>query len=68
MNWTPALSSAITTGRRAELHSTIHSKELKHDYLTRLDRDRSAVLIVLGIVGIGAEIEYLPYVWRTYSP
>jgi hypothetical protein len=26
------------------------------------------VLIMLGIVGIGAEIEYLPYVWRTYSP
>jgi hypothetical protein len=26
------------------------------------------VLIVLGIVGVGAEIEYLPYVWRTYSP
>ena len=26
------------------------------------------VLIILGIVGIGAEIEYLPYVWRTYSP
>jgi len=20
------------------------------------------------LVGIGAEIEYLPYVWRTYSP
>jgi hypothetical protein len=26
------------------------------------------VLIVLGIVGLGAEIEYLPSVWRTYSP
>ena len=26
------------------------------------------VLIVLGIVGIGAEIEALPWVWRTYSP
>ena len=26
------------------------------------------VLIVLGLVGIGAEIGYLPYVWRTYSP
>ncbi len=22
------------------------------------------VLILLGIVGLGAEIEYLPYVWR----
>ena len=26
------------------------------------------VLILLGLVGLGAEIEYLPYVWRTYSP
>ena len=26
------------------------------------------VLILLGIIGLGAEIEYLPYVWRTYSP
>jgi hypothetical protein len=26
------------------------------------------VLIVLGIVGIGVEIEALPWVWRTYSP
>jgi hypothetical protein len=26
------------------------------------------VLIVLGIVGIGAEIKYLPYVWRTDTP
>jgi hypothetical protein len=26
----------------AELHSTIHSKELKHDCVTRLDRDRAA--------------------------
>jgi hypothetical protein len=26
------------------------------------------VLIMLGIVAIGAEIEYPPYVWRTYSP
>ncbi len=26
------------------------------------------VLITLGIIGLGAEIEYLPYVWRTYSP
>jgi hypothetical protein len=29
---------------------------------------RSAGANMLGIVGIGAEIEYLPYVWRTYSP
>jgi hypothetical protein len=26
------------------------------------------VLIMLAIVGLAAEIEYLPYVWRTYSP
>ena len=26
------------------------------------------VLIVLGIVGIGAEIEGLPYLWRTDAP
>ncbi len=26
------------------------------------------VLIMLGIVGIGAEIKYLPYVWRTDAP
>ena len=26
------------------------------------------VLIMLGIVGIGAEIEALPWLWRTYNP
>ena len=26
------------------------------------------VLIVLGIVSIGAEIEGLPWLWRTYNP
>ena len=26
------------------------------------------VLIVLGIIGIGAEIEGLPWLWRTYNP
>ena len=26
------------------------------------------LLVLIGIVGVGAEIEYLPYVWRTYSP
>jgi hypothetical protein len=26
------------------------------------------VLITLGIVGIGAELEALPYLWRTYNP
>ena len=26
------------------------------------------VLIMLGIVGIGAEIEALPWLWRTYKP
>jgi hypothetical protein len=26
------------------------------------------VLIMLGIVGLGAEIKYLPYVWRTDTP
>jgi hypothetical protein len=26
------------------------------------------VLIILGIVGIGAEIEGLPWLWRTYNP
>ena len=26
------------------------------------------VLIVLGIVGLGAEIKALPYVWRTDAP
>jgi hypothetical protein len=26
------------------------------------------VLIVLGIVGLGAEIKELPYVWRTDAP
>ena len=26
------------------------------------------VLIVLGIVGLGAEIKYLPYVWHTDAP
>jgi hypothetical protein len=26
------------------------------------------VLIMVGIVGLGLEIEYLPFVWRTYSP
>jgi hypothetical protein len=26
------------------------------------------VLIMLGIVGIGAEIERLPWLWRTYNP
>ncbi len=26
------------------------------------------VLITLGIVGIGAEIEALPWLWRTYNP
>ena len=26
------------------------------------------VLIVLGIVGIGAEIKALPYLWRTETP
>jgi hypothetical protein len=25
------------------------------------------VLIVLGIIGIGAELEALPYVWRTHD-
>jgi len=26
------------------------------------------VLIMLGIVGIGAAIEGLPWLWRTYNP
>jgi hypothetical protein len=26
------------------------------------------VLIMLGIFGIGAEIEDLPWLWRTYNP
>ncbi len=26
------------------------------------------VLIMLGIVGIGTEIEGLPWLWRTYNP
>jgi len=26
------------------------------------------VLIMLGIVGIGVEIEALPWLWRTYNP
>ncbi len=26
------------------------------------------VLIMLAIVGIGAEIESLPWLWRTYNP
>jgi hypothetical protein len=68
-SWLPALSCAITTGRRAdELHSTIHSKELKMTALQGWIVIGLLVLIMLGIVGIGAEIEYLPYVWRTYSP
>ena len=48
--------------------STIHSKELNMTALQGWIVIGLLVLIMLGIVGIGAEIEYLPYVWRTYSP
>jgi hypothetical protein len=43
-------------------------KGAKHDCVTRLDVIGLPVLILLGIVGVGAEVEYLPFVWRSYSP
>ena len=48
--------------------STINSKELNMTALQGWIVIGLLVLIMLGIVGIGAEIEYLPSVWRTYSP
>ncbi len=54
---------------KRRFHSTIHSKEPKQ--MTTLQGwivIGLLVLIVLGMIGLGAEIQYLPYVWRTYSP
>ena len=48
--------------------STINSRELNMTALQGWIVIGLLVLIILGIVGLGAEIENLPYVWRTYSP
>jgi hypothetical protein len=48
--------------------STINSKELNMTALQGWIVIGLLVLIILGIVGLVAEIENLPYVWRTYSP
>jgi uncharacterized BrkB/YihY/UPF0761 family membrane protein len=48
--------------------STINSKELNMTALQGWIVIGLLVLIVLGIVGIGAEIKDLPYIWRTDAP
>jgi hypothetical protein len=50
------------------VHSTINSKELNMTALQGWIVIGLLVLIMLGIVGLGAEIKYLPYVWRTDTP
>ena len=53
---------------RQALSSTIHSKELNMTSLQGWIVIGLLVLIVLGIIGIGAEMEGLPWIWRTYNP
>jgi hypothetical protein len=45
--------------------STINSKELNMTALQGWIVIGLLVLIMLGIVGLGAEIQDLPYLWRT---
>ena len=47
--------------------STINSKELNMTALQGWIVIGLLVLIMLGIVGIGAEIEALPWLWRTHD-
>jgi hypothetical protein len=47
--------------------STINSKELNMTALQGWIVIGLLVLIMLGIVGIGAEIKELPYLWRTHD-
>jgi hypothetical protein len=48
-------------------YQTINSKELNMTALQGWIVIGLLVLIVLGIVGIGAEIKELPYLWRTHD-
>jgi hypothetical protein len=48
--------------------STINSKELNMTALQGWIVIGLLVLIMLGIVGLGAEIQALPYLWRTDAP
>jgi hypothetical protein len=48
--------------------STINSKELNMTALQGWIVIGLLVLIMLGIVGLGAEIKDLPYLWRTDAP